>query len=251
MAANVSASAQAPAAHGTPAIELDNISAGYGRLVVLRNITLSVREGEVVGILGPNGAGKTSLLRTISRLTRITDGRLRVWGTDATEAEPWQIARLGVGHVLEGRRMFRGLTVRDSLLVGYRGSRAERASLLERTFAIFPRLAERHRQLAQTLSGGEQQMVAIGRVLMTNPRLILLDEPSQGLSPAMVDILMESVRAISLTGLGIVLVEQNVEIAQSVINRAIVISRGSVTNMIEHAQDGSGEIAKAMLSDLY
>jgi branched-chain amino acid transport system ATP-binding protein len=251
MAANVSESAQAPAAPVTPAIELDNVSAGYGRLVVLRNITLSVREGEVVGILGPNGAGKTSLLRTISRLTRIADGRLRVWGTDATEAEPWQIARLGVGHVLEGRRMFRGLTVRDSLLVGYRGSRGERAALLERTFAIFPRLAERHKQLAQTLSGGEQQMVAIGRVLMTNPRLILLDEPSQGLSPAMVDILMESVRAISLTGLGIVLVEQNVEIAQSVINRAVVISRGSVTNMIEHTQDGAGEIAKAMLSDLY
>ena len=251
MAADVSESPAAPAAPGTPAIELENISAGYGRLVVLRNITLSVREGEVVGILGPNGAGKTSLLRTISRLTRIADGRLRIWGTDATDAEPWQVARMGVGHVLEGRRMFRGLTVRDSLLVGFRGSRSERAPLLERTFAIFPRLAERHKQLAQTLSGGEQQMVAIGRVLMTNPRLILLDEPSQGLSPAMVDTLMESVRAISLTGLGIVLVEQNVEIAQSVIHRAIVISRGSVTNTIEHTQHEAGEIAKAMLSDLY
>ena len=138
MAADVSKSPAAPAAPGSATIELENISAGYGRLVVLRNITLSVREGEVVGILGPNGAGKTSLLRTISRLTRIADGRLRIWGTDATDAEPWQVARMGVGHVLEGRRMFRGLTVRDSLLVGFRGSRSERAPLLERTFAIFP-----------------------------------------------------------------------------------------------------------------
>jgi branched-chain amino acid transport system ATP-binding protein len=239
-----------PERTSVPAIELEHLRAGYGRLTILRDISLTVREGEILGLLGPNGAGKTTLLRSLSRLTRVTGGALRLWGTDVTDAPAWMVSRMGVGHVLEGRRMFRGLTVRDSLLVGSRERKAEVAERLAGVLELFPRLAERQKQLAQTLSGGEQQMVAIGRVLMTAPKVLLLDEPSQGLSPAMADAVMDSVRLITKTGLGIILVEQNIELVRGVIDRGLVLSRGAVAREFRGDEIDTVNLGRALLSDL-
>jgi len=211
-------------------LELDELDAHYGRIRALDGVSLRVEEGEIVTLIGANGAGKTTTLRTISGLTRATRGRIRFGGVDVTRMPPDRIVRAGIGHAPEGRRVFARMTVRENLeLGGYtRRSRAETAADLERIFTTFPRLAERIAQKAGTLSGGEQQMLAIGRALMSRPRLLMLDEPSLGLSPILVQTIFGVVREINARGTTVLLIEQNARQALRIAARGYVLEVGRI-----------------------
>ncbi|MBX6369368.1 MAG: ABC transporter ATP-binding protein [Rhodospirillales bacterium] len=206
------------------------VEAGYGAMPVLRGVTLKVGIGEIVAVLGANGAGKTTLNRTISGLVRASAGRILFAGDDITRAAPDQIVAAGIAHVPEGRRIFPNLTVRENLDLGsYRRGRARRAANLERALTVFPRLAERLGQSAGTLSGGEQQMLAIARGLMSEPILLILDEPSLGLSPRLVEEMFELIARIREAGVAVLLVEQNVVQSLEIADRAYVLERGAVS----------------------
>jgi branched-chain amino acid transport system ATP-binding protein len=201
----------------------------YGAVVAVRNLSLDVGEGEVVALLGANGAGKTSTLRGISGLVRPRAGRIRFAGRRAAGASPSQMVRLGMAHVPEGRRVFPGLSVDDNLLAGGWGisrNRADFARQRDQVFDLFPRLGERSGQLAGSLSGGEQQMLAIGRALMSRPRLLLIDELSLGLAPLVVDGLIERLIALNREGLTLVLIEQFVHRALELADRVYVLTKG-------------------------
>jgi branched-chain amino acid transport system ATP-binding protein len=205
------------------------IEAGYGALPVLRGVTLQVGPGEIVAVLGANGAGKTTLNRTLSGLLRATAGRILFAGDDITRADPAEIVAAGLAHVPEGRRVFPNLSVRENLQLGsYRRGRPRRAANLDRVLAVFPRLAERLGQSAGTLSGGEQQMLAIGRGLMSEPILLILDEPSLGLSPRLVEEMFQLIGRIRDEGIAVLLVEQNVVQSLEIADRAYVLERGAV-----------------------
>jgi branched-chain amino acid transport system ATP-binding protein len=211
-------------------LEVKNLVAGYGPFEVLRGIMLEVREGEVVAVLGANGAGKTTLNRALSGLIAPRAGSVCFCGEDITGADPARIVRAGLIHVPEGRKIFPNLSVRDNLLLGaYARGRPERARSLERVLATFPRLKQRIGQLAGSMSGGEQQMLAIGRGLMGRPRLLILDEPSLGLSPLLTEELFGLIDRLHADGLSILLVEQNVVRSLAVAARAYVIDNGVVT----------------------
>jgi len=211
-------------------LQIEEIEVGYDETPVLRGVSLEVRQGEVVAVIGSNGAGKTTLLRAISGIRPPTQGRILFDGTPLHTLKPHQIAGLGIAHVPEGRGIFAQQTVLRNLYLGaYLRTDAERAEALERVFHLFPRLAERRNQLAGTLSGGEQQMLAIGRGLMSQPRLLMLDEPSLGLMPTLVDLVFELVQRINREdGLTILLVEQNVRESLEVADRAYVLQTGRV-----------------------
>jgi branched-chain amino acid transport system ATP-binding protein len=211
-------------------LRVEQLSFSYGDLRVLWDVDLEVREGEVVSVLGGNGAGKSTLLRNVSRLLRPGAGRIEFQGADLRRLPPHQVVGLGVVHVPEGRRVFPELTVLENLRMGsyLRPARRDRARNLERAFALFPRLAERRTQLGGTLSGGEQQMLAIARGLMANPKLLLLDEPSLGLSPLLTRAIFEVIGAINQQGTTVLLVEQNVYQSLRVSNRAYVLETGRV-----------------------
>ncbi len=212
-----------------PLLTVRNIVAGYGGAPVLRGVSLSVAEGEIVAVLGANGVGKTTLNRTLSGLVRASSGTIHLRGERIDRLAPPDIVRRGLIHVPEGRRIFPNLTVRENLLLGaYARGRERRASNLERIFTIFPRLAERSRQRAGTLSGGEQQMLAIGRGLMAEPRLLVLDEPSLGLSPLLVEEMFALISRIAADGLAVLLVEQNVMQSLALATRAYVLEHGTV-----------------------
>jgi branched-chain amino acid transport system ATP-binding protein len=211
-------------------LEVKNLVAGYGPFEVLRGIMLEVREGEVVAVLGANGAGKTTLNRALSGLIAPRAGSVCFCGEDITGADPARIVRAGLIHVPEGRKIFPNLSVRDNLLLGaYARGRPERARSLEHVLATFPRLKQRIGQLAGSMSGGEQQMLAIGRGLMGRPRLLILDEPSLGLSPLLTEELFGLIDRLHADGLSILLVEQNVVRSLAVAARAYVIDNGVVT----------------------
>ena len=194
-----------------PLLSISGLVAGYGAADVLRGIDLEVGEQEIVGLLGPNGAGKSTLNRTISGVQRATSGRIRFAGDAIERARPAGIVARGLIHVPEGRRVFPNLTTRENLDLGaYRRGRERRRENRDRVFAIFPRLAERQSQRAGTLSGGEQQMLAIGRGMMAEPKLLILDEPSLGLSPLLVTELFDLIVRINQDGVALLLVEQNV-----------------------------------------
>jgi branched-chain amino acid transport system ATP-binding protein len=214
----------------TNLLTLDGISAGYGAFAVLHHIHIDVRAGEVVALIGSNSAGKTTTLRCISGLLKPTTGKIVFEGTDITRRTPHQIVESGLVSVPEGRQLFPQLSVMDNLLVGGSNSRARkhRKDSLERVFALFPRLYERREQLAGSLSGGEQQMAALGRGLMALPRLVLLDEPSLGLSPLIVRQLFKTIADIRDQGITVLLVEQNVHSALKVADRAYVIENGRI-----------------------
>jgi branched-chain amino acid transport system ATP-binding protein len=216
---------------GWPAmLEIKALEAGYGETLILRGIDLSVAEGALVAVLGANGAGKTTLNMTISGVVRSRGGEIRFAGQSLAALSPADIVALGLIHVPEGRKIFPNLNVREVLELGsYRRARANRARNLERVFGIFPRLAERTRQAAGTLSGGEQQMLAIGRGLMAEPRLLILDEPSLGLSPLLVEEMFTLIRRLHADGLTIMLVEQNVAQSLEVADRAHVLENGVIT----------------------
>src|SRR5258708_8035641 len=208
-------------------LRLDSVEAGYRELGGVREVWLEVGAGEVVGLIGGNGAGKTTTLRAISGLLPLRRGRIEFEGERIDGRASAQVVARGIAHVPEGRQLFPSMSVRENLELGAR-DRAARAATLEIVFALFPRLRERERQLAGTLSGGDQQMCAIGRGLMARPRLLLLDEPSLGLAPTMVRLIFETLKAINETGTTILLVEQNVARALALSHRAYAIANGRI-----------------------
>jgi branched-chain amino acid transport system ATP-binding protein len=210
-------------------LEVQGLRGGYGRVEVLRGVDLSVHSGEIVALLGSNGAGKSTLNNTICGIVPAWAGRVGFDGRDLTHVHYREVVKAGLIQVPEGRRVFPNLTARENLELGaFTRARANRAVNLERVWAIFPRLAERARQKAGTMSGGEQQMLAIGRALMAEPRLLVLDEPSLGLSPLLVDELFALIARLRQQGLSVLLVEQNVGQSLEIADRAYVLENGSV-----------------------
>ena len=213
----------------TALLQVENLRAGYGRIGVLRGVSLQVAAGEIVALLGSNGAGKSTLNNTVCALVRATGGRVIFDGVDLTRAHYRQVVQAGLIQVPEGRRIFPNLTVLENLELGsFARARAHRAHNLERAFDIFPRLKERLAQRAGTLSGGEQQMLAIGRGLMAEPRLLILDEPSLGLSPLLVEEMFTLIQRLNRDGLAVLLVEQNVAQTLAIAQRAYVLENGSL-----------------------
>jgi branched-chain amino acid transport system ATP-binding protein len=211
-------------------LTLSEVSASYGAVPAVNAISLTVGEGEAVGLLGANGAGKSTTLRAISGLVRLTGGSITFLGQNIAALPPYKIAALGIAHVPEGRQVFPELTVTENLEIGayIPGAKAERSRTMERVFTIFPVLAERRWQLAGTMSGGEQQMLAVGRGLMLKPRLLMLDEPSLGLAPVVTDATFEKIQEIHAMGTALLLVEQNVSRALTLVQRAYVLEGGRV-----------------------
>lgn len=222
---------------------IENLAAGYGKIQVLWDISVRVGPGEFVAMIGANGAGKTTTLRAVSGVVRPTGGRIRLGGQDITRATPSQIVGLGLGHVPEGRELFGLMTVRENLELGAAmrpEARAKQAQTLEHVYSLFPRLAERAGQLAGTLSGGEQQMVAVGRALMGRPSVLVVDEPSLGLSPLMTQTVFGALKAVHAEGVSVLLVEQNVGLSLKLAQRAYVLENGEVV------KEGTGA---ALLAD--
>jgi branched-chain amino acid transport system ATP-binding protein len=212
-----------------PVLSIASLHAGYGATEILRGIDLAVAPGEIVAVLGSNGAGKSTLNRAISGVLRPWRGAIRFAGAQIEHAKPSAIVSHGLIHVPEGRRIFPNMTVTENLDLGcYRRARPRRAPNRERVFGIFPRLAERQGQSAGTLSGGEQQMLAIGRGLMAEPKLLILDEPSLGLSPLLVEELFALIKSINAQGIALLLVEQNVVQSLEVAQRAYVLDNGTI-----------------------
>jgi branched-chain amino acid transport system ATP-binding protein len=210
-----------------PLLRVENLVAGYGATEILRGVDLAVQDNEIVAVLGANGAGKSTLNRVLSGVLRAWRGSVRFDDAAIDRAPPAEIVRRGLIHVPEGRRIFPNMTVRENIDLGaFRRARARRAENRERVFAIFPRLAERQSQRAGTLSGGEQQMLAIGRGLMAEPKLLILDEPSLGLSPLLVEELFGLIRDIHAQGVALLLVEQNVVQSLEVAQRAYILDNG-------------------------
>ena len=211
-------------------LEVSDLQAGYGQVQVLRGVDIDVQEGEIVAVLGSNGAGKSTLNNNISGIFTPFGGTITFQGENIVGKDPAEIVSSGLVQVPEGRRIFPNLTVQDNLEMGsYRRGKPNRRANLERVVEIFPRLKERMSQLAGTLSGGEQQMVAIGRGLMAEPVLLILDEPSLGLSPLLVEQMFELIGRINEDGLSVVLVEQNVIQSLALADRAYVMENGEIT----------------------
>jgi branched-chain amino acid transport system ATP-binding protein len=223
-------------------LEIRGLDLFYGDAQALAGVSLDVPRGEIVAIVGANGAGKSSLIRTIAGIERARAGTIRFAGEDITQLPSHRICDLGVGQVAEGRQIFPSLTVRENLEMGALIPRARRAASdsLDEVLALFPRLAERRAQLAGTLSGGEQQMLAIGRCLMGQPELIMFDEPSLGLAPTIVQEVFRTIRALHAKGLTILLVEQNVAVSLKISQHAYVLENGQIVT------SGSGD---ALLRD--
>ncbi len=212
-------------------LAINDLHVAYGNILALQGISLEVREGEIVTLIGANGAGKSTLLRAISGIVPIRRGRIAFDGSDLNVIPAHRIVEMGIAHVPEGRGIFANLTVLENLKLAT-WSRKDRKNLqrdFQRVFDIFPRLAERQKQLAGTLSGGEQQMLAVGRALMTRGRLVLLDEPSMGLAPVLVREIFETVREINAAGTTILLVEQNARQALKLAHRGYVLETGRIT----------------------
>lgn len=210
-------------------LEVKNLNTGYGDLQILRNVSIEVNEGEIVALLGSNGAGKSTLMRTLVGLNRTWSGEVIFNGENLTNASSDRIVKSGISIVPEGRRLFAGMTVTENLYMGAFANRKNIQERIEKVFQIFPRLFERKDHLAGDLSGGEQQMVAIGRALMNEPKLLLIDEFSLGLAPTVVDILVKVVHDINKSGVSILIVEQDVQMVLEMSQRAYVMEVGSIT----------------------
>lgn len=211
-------------------LEVENVHTYYGQIHALKDVSLTVDKGEIVTLIGANGAGKSTLLKTTSGLLRPRQGSIRLNGEDLTHYPPHEIVAKGVVQVPEGRRVFGRLTVTENLEMGAFACTDQRLinENLERVFTLFPRLKERRKQVSGTLSGGEQQMLAMGRALMANPRVLLMDEPSMGLAPVLVDSIFETIRQLHAEGTTILLVEQNARMALQVASRGYVLQSGTV-----------------------
>ncbi|EYB67935.1 ABC transporter [Deinococcus phoenicis] len=212
---------------------IEHLAAGYGKVQVLWDVGLHARPGEFVAVIGANGAGKTTTLRAVSGVVKPTGGRILLGGQDITRSAPSQIVGLGLGHVPEGRELFPLMTVRENLELGAAmraEARAMQAQTLDHVYTLFPRLQERASQLAGTLSGGEQQMVAVGRALMGRPSVLVVDEPSLGLSPLMTQTVFGALKAVNAEGVTVLLIEQNVGLSLRLADRAYVLENGQVVN---------------------
>ena len=209
-------------------LEIVGLHSGYGRMEVLHGISLNVGVGEIVSVIGSNGAGKSTTLRTISGLLESRQGQIRFNGANL-HGRPADIVKSGISHIPEGRRLFTDMTVHENLLLGaYTCAASELAERLQRVYELFPRVQERSRQLAGSLSGGEQQMVAIGRGIMAKPQLLMLDEPSMGLAPKLVSQLADIIRAVRSLGISVLLVEQNSRLALDIADRVYVLQMGAI-----------------------
>ena len=215
----------------TRLLEVNDLSIRYGALEALKGASLHLEEGEIVTVLGANGAGKSTLLRAISCLLPPAAGEIRFVGKPLGRVPPYDAVQMGISHAPEGRKVFPSMTVKDNLLAGayHANFWGQREQTLEKVFQLFPRLSDRRNQMAGTLSGGEQQMLAIGRGLMSSPRLLMLDEPSLGLAPKIVEMIFEIIVSINRSGTTILLNEQNAHIALQVANRAYVMETGRIT----------------------
>jgi len=227
-------------------LEVDGLVARYGRITALEGISLTVEQGEIVTLIGANGAGKTTTLRAISGLVRPAAGAIRFEGRDLAKLAPDEIVRAGISHSPEGRRVFPRMTVRENLELGAytRTAKAEIAADMERVLGIFPRLQERLAQKAGTMSGGEQQMLAIARAMMSRPRLLLLDEPSLGLSPKLVQTIFAVIRDINARGTTILLIEQNARQALAVAARGYVLEVGTIAHSGPAAELAASEAVR-------
>jgi branched-chain amino acid transport system ATP-binding protein len=211
-------------------LEVQNIHTYYGNIHALKGISLTVDKGEIVTLIGGNGAGKTTTLRTITGIMKPLEGQVKLEGEDLAPFKAHEIVYKGIAMVPEGRRIFARLNVAENLEMGAysRNSKQEIASDLERVYSLFPRLRERRAQIAGTLSGGEQQMLATGRALMARPRILLMDEPSMGLAPVLVELIFDTIKRINEEGTTVLLVEQNALMALSIANRAYVLQTGEI-----------------------
>jgi len=232
-------------------LEVQEIQVYYGKIHALKGISLQVDKGEIVALLGNNGAGKTTTLKTISALLRPRSGRVLLEGEPIHDLPPHEIVARGVAHAPEGRKIFNRLTVTENLEMGaYLRSDAAIAEDMERVFSLFPRLKERRNQVAGTLSGGEQQMLAIGRALMPRPRILLMDEPSMGLAPILVEQIFKTVEDINRQGTTILLVEQNAAMALSIAGRGYVLETGRIALEGSAAElAGNPEVRRAYLGE--
>ena len=233
-------------------LRVENLTVNYGAIKALKKITCEVHQGEIVALIGANGAGKTTILNAISGILPINDGKILFTGKDITKTPPHEIVKMGICQVPEGRRVFANMSVLENLeMGGYSLSDKNAvAAGIERAFTLFPRLKERTKQMAKTLSGGEQQMLAMGRALMSSPKLLLLDEPSMGLAPMLVEKIFEIIVDINKSGTTILLVEQNANMALSIAHRAYVLETGEVVlsgDAKELAEDP--EVRKAYLGE--
>ncbi|PYE51809.1 ABC transporter ATP-binding protein [Deinococcus yavapaiensis] len=212
-------------------LTIENLKAGYGKVQVLWDVSVTVEPGEFVAVIGANGAGKTTTLRAVSGIVKPTGGRVTLGGTDLARLSPTQIVKHGLGHVPEGRELFGFMTVLENLELGASvraEAKAKKSETLEHVLTLFPRLAERRAQLAGTLSGGEQQMLAVGRALMSRPQVLLVDEPSLGLSPLLTHTVFGALKEVNREGVGVLLVEQNVLQSLKLASRAYVLENGRV-----------------------
>ena len=210
-------------------LEVKDLCVNYGAVQALNGISLTVNDGEIVSLIGANGAGKTTTLRTITGLEKAASGSIVFDGHDLLKTTPSKIITLKLAHVPEGRHIFPQMTVAENLEMGAYADRTGMAQTMEDVYARFPRLSERRRQLAGTLSGGEQQMLAVGRALMGKPRMILMDEPSMGLSPLLVQEIFDIIQEVNRAGITVLLVEQNAKMALSISNRAYVLETGNIS----------------------
>lgn len=212
-------------------LKIENLEVSYGAVQALRGISMEVNDGEIVSLIGANGAGKTTTLHAITGLVPIRSGSVIYDGHDLRKTDPSRIVTMGLAHVPEGRQVFTRMTVAENLAMGayFRKDKKAIADDLERVYARFPRLKERAKQLAGTLSGGEQQMLAVGRALMGKPKMILMDEPSMGLSPLLVKEIFAIIREVNKQGITILLVEQNAKMALAISDRAYVLETGTIT----------------------
>ncbi len=222
-------------------LKVNDINVYYGAIHAIKGISFEVNEGEIVTLIGANGAGKSTTLKTISGILRSKTGSIEFEGNDVSKLQPYKLPALGIAHVPEGRRIFHQLTVKENLEMGaYTRPASEIKGHMEDVFSRFPRLKERQNQVAGTLSGGEQQMLAMGRALMSRPKLMMLDEPSMGLSPLLVQQIFDIIKELNKAGTTILLVEQNAKMALSIADRAYVLETGNIVMQGD---------AKTMLSD--
>jgi branched-chain amino acid transport system ATP-binding protein len=231
-------------------LELKSVSAAYGAFQALFDVSLKVEAGEAVAVIGPNGAGKTTLLRVISKLMEVTAGEISMEGVSLNAVPPHRVIETGIAHVPENRRLFPRLTVEENLRIGAypKAARARYAERLEFVYSLFPRMQERRGQLAGTLSGGEQQMCAIGRGLMSGPKLLLLDEPSAGLAPVIVQQVFALVQKIRAEGYTVLIVEQNIQQVLKVVERAYLLEVGRIKTSAKSADLlASGDIRRAYI----
>ena len=210
-------------------LKVNNLAVSYGAIKAIHGVSLEVHDGEVVSLIGANGAGKTTILRTISGLKKADEGEILFNGTDLRKMEPSKIITLKLAHVPEGRHIFPQMTVEENLEMGAFTDKKDLEENMEEVFERFSRLKERRRQLAGTLSGGEQQMLAVGRALMAKPSMILMDEPSMGLSPLLVKEIFSIIKEVNRKGITVLLVEQNAKMALSISSRAYVMETGKIT----------------------